>query len=178
MDNLSKLLSIRKIWFVYFFKSNNEGFKEMKQKIVDIASQSYGIFNFGAVNCKDDQEICEDYSVFSTPKIIYFPDSGNDEEEYKGPIDFQSIFKYGARLMQNFVRVINKDNYNDFITTHSERFNVLLFTSKKSTPPLFKALSKDYLNHLSFGEIRQSKTELIKTFNVIKFPTLMVITEP
>ena len=177
MENLSKLLSRRKIWFVYFFKSKDEGFKETKQKIIDIAGQSYGIFNFGAVNCKDDEEICEEYSVYGTPKIFYFPDSGNDEEEYKGKIEFQSFLKYGSKLMQNFVRVINKDNYNDFITTHSERFHVLLFTSKKSTPPLFKALSKDYLNHLNFGEIRQSETELIKSFNVNKFPTLMVIKE-
>ena len=176
MDNIAKLLSRRKIWFVYFFKSKDDLFKETNKKIQDIASQSYGIFNFGAVNCKDDEEICEEYSVYSTPKIIYFPDSGNDEEEYKGRIDFQSIFKYGSKLMQNFVRVINKDNYNDFISTHTERYHVLLFTSKKSTPPLFKALSKDYLNHLSFGEIRQSESELIKTFNVNQFPTLMVIT--
>ena len=178
MDNLSKLLNRRKIWFVYFFKSKDGGFQETKKKIVDIASQSYGIFNFGAVNCKDDEEICEDYSVYSTPKVIYFPDSGSDEEEYKGPIEFQSIFKYGAKLMQNFVRVINKDNYNDFMSTHSERYHVLLFTSKKITPPLFKALSKDYLNHLSFGEIRQTEIELIKTFNINSFPTLIIITEP
>ena len=71
-----------------------------------------------------------------------------------------------TQIMQNFVRIINKDNYNDFITSHSERYHVLLFTSKKTTPPLFKSLSKDYLNHLSFGEIRQSETELIKNFNV------------
>jgi curved DNA-binding protein CbpA len=178
MDNLSKLLNRRKIWFVYFFKSKDGGFQDTKKKIVDIASQSYGIFNFGAVNCKDDEEICEDYSVYSTPKVIYFPDSGSDEEEYKGPIEFQSIFKYGAKLMQNFVRVINKDNYNDFMSTHSERYHVLLFTSKKITPPLFKALSKDYLNHLSFGEIRQTEIELIKTFNINSFPTLIIITEP
>ena len=178
MENLSKLLSRRKVWFVYFFKSKDEDFKETKQKIIDIAAQTYGIFNFGAVNCKDDEEICEDYQVYSTPKLIYFPDSGNDEEEYKGKIDFQSIFKYGSKLMQNFVRVINKDNYNDFITTHSERFHVLLFTSKKTTPALFKALSKDYLNHLSFGEIRQTENELIQSFNVKNFPTLMVIIEP
>ena len=79
MENLSKLLSRRKIWFVYFFKSKEEGFQDRKQKIIDIASQTYGIFNFGAVNCKEDEEICEDYSVYSTPKLIYFPDSGNDE---------------------------------------------------------------------------------------------------
>ena len=177
MDNISKLLSRRKIWFVYFFKSNNENFENMKNTIKDISSQCYGIFNFGAVNCKDDEEICEEYSVYSTPKLLYFPESANEgEEEYKGNIDFQSIFKFGAKLMQNFVRVINKDNYNDFMTSHPERYHVLLFTSKKTTPPLFKALSKDYLNHLNFGEVRQSEKELIKTFNIDKFPTLIVIT--
>ena len=177
MENISKLLSRRKIWFVYFFKSKDEGFENMNNKIKEISSQCYGIFNFGAVNCKDDEEICEEYSVYSTPKIVYFPESANEvEEEYKGNIDFQSIFKYGAKLMQNFVRVINKDNYNDFITSYPERYHVLLFTSKKTTPPLFKSLSKDYLNHLSFGEVRQTENELIKTFNVDKFPTLMVLT--
>ena len=177
MENISKLLSRRKIWFVYFFKSKDEGFENMNNKIKEISSQCYGIFNFGAVNCKDDEEICEEYSVYSTPKIVYFPESANEvEEEYKGNIDFQSIFKYGAKLMQNFVRVINKDNLNDFITSYPERYHVLLFTSKKTTPPLFKSLSKDYLNHLSFGEVRQTENELIKTFNVDKFPTLMVLT--
>ena len=177
MENISKLLSRRKIWFVYFFKSKDEGFENMNNKIKEISSQCYGIFNFGAVNCRDDEEICEEYSVYSTPKIVYFPESANEvEEEYKGNIDFQSIFKYGAKLMQNFVRVINKDNYNDFITSYPERYHVLLFTSKKTTPPLFKSLSKDYLNHLSFGEVRQTETELIKTFNVDKFPTLMILT--
>ena len=79
--------------------------------------------------------------------------------------------------MQNFVRVINKDNYPDFITTRQELYHVLLFTSKKSTSPLFKALSKDYLNKLSFGEVRQSETELIKSFKVDKFPTLMILVD-
>jgi DnaJ-class molecular chaperone len=97
MENISKLLSRRKIWFVYFFKSKDEGFENMNNKIKEISSQCYGIFNFGAVNCKDDEEICEEYSVYSTPKIVYFPESANEvEEEYKGNIDFQSIFKYGA----------------------------------------------------------------------------------
>ena len=179
MDNISKLLSRRKIWFVYFFKSKDEGFENMNNKIKEISSQCYGIFHFGAVNCKDDEEICEEYSVYSTPKLLYFPESANEsEDEYKGSIDFQSIFKYGAKLMQNFVRIINKDNYNDFITSHSERYHVLLFTSKKTTPPLFKSLSKDFLNHLDFGEVRQTQSELIKTFNINKFPSLLVITNP
>ena len=47
MDNIAKLLSRRKIWFVYFFKSKDDLFKETNKKIQDIESQSYGTFNFG-----------------------------------------------------------------------------------------------------------------------------------
>ena len=50
------------------------------------------------------------------------------------------------------------------------KYKRLFNLKKKSIPPLFKSLSKDYLNHLNFGEIRQSETELIKTFNVDNFP--------
>lgn len=175
MNNLSKILSRRKIWYVYFFRSKDEGFKEYMETFKDIASKTYGIFEFGAVNCRDDEEICDEYSVHSTPKLFYFPDSGKDEEEYTGKLEFQSILKFGSRQMQNFVRIINKDNYNDFLSSNSDRFHVLLFTSKKSTPPLFKALSKDYLNKLSFGEIRNSETELINSFGIKEFPTLMVL---
>ena len=178
MDNLAKLINRRKIWFVYFFKDSDYNFKERVDKLKEISSQSYGIFHFGAVNCEEDEEICEDNSVYGTPKIFYFPDSGSDGEEYKGSLDFQSILKFGSKRMQNFVRIINKDNYNDFISTHPERYYILLFTSKKSTSPLFKALSKDYLNHLNFGEIRQTEKELIQEFNIKTFPTLLVLLDP
>ena len=33
MDNLSKLLNRRKIWFVYFFKSKDGGFQDTKKKL-------------------------------------------------------------------------------------------------------------------------------------------------
>ena len=41
MENISKLLSRRKIWFVYFFKSKDEGFENMNNKIKEISSQCY-----------------------------------------------------------------------------------------------------------------------------------------
>jgi hypothetical protein len=41
------------------------------------------------------------------------------------------------------------------------KHKILLFSEKKSTPALFKALSKKYLDKLVFGEIRSSETELI-----------------
>lgn len=52
---------------------------------------------------------------------------------------------------------------------------MLYFTDKKQTSAVLKALSKKYLNKLSFGEVRAGD-ELAKSFNVEKFPTLLVMT--
>lgn len=39
-----------------------------------------------------------------------------------------------------------------------EKNKIILFTQKKSTPPLFRALSKEYNTKLVFGEIRNTET--------------------
>jgi len=38
---------------------------------------------------------------------------------------------------------------------------VFLFTEKKSTSPLFMALSKEFIGRLKFGEIRNTQVNLI-----------------
>jgi len=43
---------------------------------------------------------------------------------------------------------------------------------------LYKALSKKYIERLNLGEVKQSSTELIKKFNIQKFPTIIALTLP
>jgi len=54
--------------------------------------------------------------------------------------------------MESFVEYVSYENYSDFIK--KDLYKVLLFTDKKSTPPLYKALSKDFKGSLIFGEVR------------------------
>jgi hypothetical protein len=80
--------------------------------------------------------------------------------------------------MQSFVRIINKENYGDFVKENPTQHKVVLFTSRKSTPPLLKALSKHFKGRLYFGEIRQTELELVLRFEMKKFPTVFVISDP
>jgi protein disulfide-isomerase A6 len=54
--------------------------------------------------------------------------------------------------MESFVEYVTFENYQDFIK--KDLYKVLLFTDKKSTPPLYKALSKEFKGKLIFGEVR------------------------
>lgn len=177
ISSLSKILGRNENWFVLCYKDKDAGLKETVEMWKTLAEKTYGIFKVGSVNCKAEEELCEEFSVRESTSIVFFPEVGDEEELYKGQKTWEKIFQFGASRMQSFVRVVNNQNYGDFITSNPSNHKVILFTSKKVTPPLLKAISKRYQSKLYFGEVRQSETEIIQRFNVVKFPTLLVVAD-
>jgi protein disulfide-isomerase A6 len=53
-----------------------------------------------------------------------------------------------------------------------------LFTERKSTPPIYKALSKLYKDKLLFGEVRKSDTPMLQNYKINEFPKIVIITNP
>lgn len=177
LSSLSKIYNRNENWFILFYKGKDVQIKDTVEMWKTLADKTYGIFKIGACNCKTDEELCEEFSIYDTPEIMFFPESGAEEEKYKGLKTWEKIFQFGSGKMQSFVRVVNDQNYGDFITSNPNNHKVILFTSKKVTPPLLKAISKKYQGKLSFGEIRQSEKELVQRYKVDKFPTLLVVSD-
>ena len=79
-------------------------------------------------------------------------------------MDWKSIANFATKKMQSFVSLITSDNYEQFIQRDPTKYKVLLFTERRSTPPIYKALSKQYKDKLMFGEVRKSDTVMINNF--------------
>jgi len=89
----------------------------------------------------------------------------------------EAIINAAAKKMQNFVSSVNEANYDSFVERDSmKKHKILLFTDKKSTPTVFKSLSKKHIDRLNFGEIKASEEELVKKFGIESFPTIMALT--
>ena len=176
MKNLSLLLSRKNIWFVYFYNPTDTNYKKYVNTMIEFANKSDGLFNVGAVNCYNDEEICDEFDVKQTPTVLFYPESSEKEHEtYSGKLEYNSIFNFAVKHMSYYVNDITKNNINDFFNKSPTKYHVLLFTSKSSTPSIYKALSRFYLNKLIFGEIKHSDKDLVELFNVKNFPTLMVV---
>ncbi len=93
-------------------------------------------------------------------------------------MEWKSIANFATRKMQSFVSIVTNDNYQSFIDREPTKYKILLFTERKTTAPIFKALSKKYKDKLVFGEVRRSEHELITKFKIENFPTLMALTDP
>lgn len=181
MKTLSKLYRRNENWFKIFFKIKNNNFAKIVELGKTLAEKVYGIFKVAVVNCDTDEEICHEFGVYNTPKFMFIPEASNNYETVKG-IDISKgaeewikFLSYGSERMQSFVRNLNLDNWNDFITTNPTQYKIISFTKKKKSSPLLKALSKFYRGKLDFGEVRENETSLLQKFGEVKFPSLFVV---
>jgi hypothetical protein len=175
MKNLSLLLSRKNIWFVYFYKQGDQDYDRYVKTMIEFADKTEGLFNAGAVNCINDEEICDEFDVAQTPTIVYFSENENEHSRYKGKIEYTSLFNYATNRMSYYVNEITKDKLNNFFSKKKDKYHVILFTSKNTTPSMYKALSKYFINKLIFGEVHKTQTELVELFKIREFPTLMVM---
>jgi hypothetical protein len=127
----------------------------------------YGIITIAGVNCDEDEEICDEFEAYGYPKIYAAPANIDKEYiRYDGEMKVSKIASFAVKFMQNFVQIVTEENYERFITEKPNKIKVLFFTHKQKTTPLLRGLSKEYLNTLTFGEIRQTETKLYFKFNV------------
>lgn len=162
-----------------FYKPGDEECKKLKDEYRALAEKMYGIVKVGAIDCSEDEELCEEFAQYSVPTMIIYQENYNDEgEKYTGKMDWKSIANFATKKMQSFVSLITSETYEQFVSTQPTKYHVLLFTERKSTPPIYKALSKQYKDKLLFGEVRKSDTEMLKRFGITEFPKIVVITDP
>jgi len=67
----------------------------------------YGMINVGAIDCKSEEELCEEFGIYDLPNIYIFTESFSaDGEKYQGNQDWNSIANAAAKKMQVFVSIV------------------------------------------------------------------------
>jgi protein disulfide-isomerase A6 len=77
-----------------------------------------------------------------------------------------------SKLPQHVIK-IKEETLNDFLSKNSDRPHVVLFTSKPTTPPLFKSLATRFKNRIVFGEVSDKQKKLVDRYEITKFPTVI-----
>jgi len=165
---------------MYFFNPKLPECKDFKEAYVQISEKLYGMIKVGAIDCLKEEELCEEFSAFDVPQILIFTENTSDDgERYRGEMKADKIINAAAKKMQSFVSSVNEANYNTFVDRDRMTKNkIILFTDKKATPTIYKALSKKHIDRLNFGEVKQAEASLLKQFGVTSFPTIIALTEP
>ena len=134
------------------------------------------MFRITAIDCEQFSSVCSKEGVTKFPTFrVYpaFPAPTQDFEET--PIDFEKLKKLAAKFVGNRVVEVNQNNFDTFINDNPGKPKVLLFSDKKGTPLIFKALSSHFDKTLLFGLIRETEAGLISKYKVKTFPAVFLV---
>lgn len=80
-----------------------------------------------------------------------------------------------VKFIPSKVIELTQNNHETFVNENPGKPKVLLFTDKKGTPTIFKALSSHFDKTLQFGLIRNTEQGLVAKYKVKSFPAFFLI---
>jgi protein disulfide-isomerase-like protein len=179
-------------WFVEFYAPWCGHCQKLVPDYKKAAKNLKDYIKFGAIDADAHKGIGSSFGVNGFPALKMFakPATMNpythkpyrEAEDYSGPRTYKGIKTFALNKMpSNVLTVKDGDDADNSLpalvtkATSTKQNIVLLFTSKSSTPPLFKWLSTNFAGRVLFAEIHKDNKELLAKFEVEEFPTVKVL---
>jgi len=165
----------RQIAVVYYYKPDESDSSRYFEAFNSVAADLRGMFKFAGVNCADQAKLCKDEGVNNSaefPVVMIYPlrpltaeplpradlDKLDDEKGLR-----KTLYRL---LTSEHVTSLSEDKIESFLGQEDHLPKVILFSSKKSTPPLYKALSTEFSKEMHFGFFPSPSEAVLKKFKI------------
>ncbi|CAD8212594.1 unnamed protein product [Paramecium octaurelia] len=197
LQDFRDILASEFVSLVYFYSENCENCQRAAQLIEKVAEDQEGIINVYGTNCdeinKDPKSVdqlpyCSSDVMQHLPQITFFEPPSQPinpytkekmiatEHRFQGEASPQSLGQYGYKFIPNHVIRINTvEELRKFEASDPKLNKVILFTKRKETSPLLKAMNIHYLERVKFGEVvaTPETQSLLDEFDVKELPQIV-----
>jgi len=136
-----------------------------------------GLVEAAALNCKTHKSRCEKElkGVGSFPIASYYGPDSASPVLHSGQITSAGLKSWMLQVAADFCTKINKEeDMREWLVSDDKVPKVVLFTDKKATPPLMKALSVEFLRRVSFAIVTGvSDGAVAEKFGITSRPVLL-----
>ncbi|CAK0906518.1 unnamed protein product [Prorocentrum cordatum] len=141
---------------VMFYKDARVG--EAKPEYAAFCNTFQSFLMVASVNCRQQRSVCKQASIDSFPAIRWFP------EVYDAAFSAKAIGKWVSSMMPDYSKVLEDKHALRQWLDDAKGPAVLLFTDKSSSPPMWKALSREFKGKVSLAVVlRCDKNGVFKT---------------
>ena len=134
------------------------------------------MFRMFGIDCNEFESLCAKEKLMKYPTFRVYPAFPAPTQDYEeDTIDFEKIKKLALKFVTSRVIDITQNNHETFVNENPGKPKVLLFTDKKGTPAIYKALSSHFDKTLLFGLIRDSEQGLVAKYKVKTYPAVFMI---
>jgi len=161
---------------LWFFKDDNAADVTFLDEYNKVAGDLKGMAKICAISCSDYPVFCDKQGIKETPAVMIYPVNPMPAFKYEGKMEGKAVSGKVARFIPDFSTKLTLDNVDAFITTEPTKPKVVLFSSKKTVPTIWKALSSEtvFKRTVKFGFASEEDKDIVDRFKVKKFPQVMM----
>lgn len=144
----------------------------------NFAKENKGMFRITALDCEEFESVCNKELVNKFPTFRVYPAYPAPTQDYdEETVDMEKLKKLASRFIGSRVVEVNQNNFDTFINDNPGKPKVILFSDKKGTPLIFKALSSHFDKTLIFGLVRDTEQGIVSKYKVKTYPAVFLIKE-
>lgn len=166
-------------WLLLFYTSSTSGYHVHESLVEEATNSLHGAVKTGKINCQSEQALCRDLGVSpsrSTRLFIYAYGSSSKGSllEYKDNLDARSLKIFCQDHLPRISKRVDLSGF-DFPSAHENLPQVLLLSTKKDTPVIWRAISGFYHKRFAFfdTQVHDASYSLLKKFGVESLPALV-----
>lgn len=115
---------------------------------------------------------------FPTLKIVRPGKKKNGKpvvEDYNGERTAKAIVNAVVDKINNHVKRVTDKDVDSFLSTNNETAKAILFTEKGTTSALLRSLAIDFLDVISFAQVRDKESKVAEMFGIESYPSLVLL---
>jgi hypothetical protein len=173
MSQVVKGRQTDKIFLIHFYNEDDGQSYKFSKGFIEKAAEYKGIVNLGFVNCSKQKQLCTKEAPAKLPGLKLYPPNPDPTRDFE--LELQKSISAAISFLKYQVTEVNEESAAQFLSADVSLPKSLLFTDKPGLPLMYRALSSSFKNKIRFGIVRKDQSDLISTYNIKKFPTILVI---
>ena len=154
----------------------------LNQVLLELLPKYENYVKFVALDCDDVPDLCKPEIRSQMPIFQGYVPAGINpytskplvhEKGYQGAISVKDIGNFFTEHVPYLGEYLSPETMDRFQSEEGNK--VILFTNKEKVPMIYRGLTSKYRGYLEFGLVFLNQTDLIAQYDIIDFPTLLVI---
>lgn len=166
-------------WLLLFYSPNLQGTQYYKSVIEEVAAGLVGALKVGSINCESETSFCKELGVHlhRAPKVYVYSYSKGESAsliEYSGDLDVKGLKSFCQDNLPKISKCVNLSQFKvaaEAVTLPK----VMLLSTKKNTPVIWRALSGLYHKRFAFynAEVHDVSDPSVRALGVDSLPAIV-----
>ncbi|KAF6170391.1 hypothetical protein GIB67_014321 [Kingdonia uniflora] len=167
-------------WLLLSFTPTSKGYSILESVVEEVVSSLQGALKAGKVNCQSEPSLCEELGMYpskSARVFVYSYKTGSKGslQEYKSGWEAKNLKSFCHDQLPKFSSRVNLNNYDFSSSSVENKPRVLLLSTKKDTPAIWRVLSGLYHKRIVFfdAQTHDVSDSAVKRLGVDALPAVV-----